>query len=249
MNYADLASSLTESLSLAVPPVAVTARDGIPDGVPAFDGVVPGGCRFWQEAASRTFATVTADHELCSIGVHTHGLTGASPATADELATTLSVMADLDYVRADDVAQIPVLARGADCVVYGPLADTAMVPDVVLLITRADQSLILAEAAQQADGAVAPALGRPACALVPQVAGSGRAAVSLGCCGARAYLDVLTDDVALWGLPGARIDEYVARVVALAGANRTLTAFHERRRADIESGQRPTVKQSLDRLS
>ena len=35
----------------------------------------------------------------------------------------------------------------------------------------------------------------------------------------------------------------------LASANRTLTAFHEWRREDLEAGQRPTVRESLARLS
>ena len=80
--------------------------------------------------------------------------------------------------------------------------------------------------------------------------------MSLGCCGARAYLDALTDDVALWALPAHRLDQYCGQIVqycgqivAFANANRTLTAFHQRRRQDVESGQRPTVQQSLERLS
>ena len=76
-----------------------------------------------------------------------------------------------------------------------------------------------------------------------------RAAMSLGCCGARAYLDALTDDVALWALPAHCLDQYCEQIAAFADANRTLTAFHERRRQDVESGQRPTVQQSLERLS
>ena len=31
--------------------------------------------------------------------------------------------------------------------------------------------------------------------------------------------------------------------------NKTLTAFHERRKEDIEAGKRPTVRESLERLS
>ena len=76
-----------------------------------------------------------------------------------------------------------------------------------------------------------------------------RAAMSLGCCGARAYLDALTDDVALWALPAHRLDQHCGQIVTFANANRTLTAFHQRRRQDIESGQRPMVQQSLERLS
>jgi hypothetical protein len=70
----------------------------------------------------------------------------------------------------------------------------------------------------------------------------------LGCCGARAYLDVLTDDVALWALPGARIAEYAARIQVLAQANNVLTQFHQIRRGDIEAGKSPSVKESIARL-
>jgi len=35
----------------------------------------------------------------------------------------------------------------------------------------------------------------------------------------------------------------------LAAANKTLTTFHRHRREDVESGKRPTVRQSLERLS
>jgi uncharacterized protein (DUF169 family) len=248
-SYSEQSKSLTDALGLTLPPIAVALLDRVPDGVPTFDGVAAAGCRFWQEAASRTFATVTADHELCGIGVHTHNMAGASDRAKSELGAALKVMAQLDYVRDEDVAAIPVIDREVSCVVYGPLAEAPVEPDAVLLFTRANQSLIVTEAAQQVDGAIAPALGRPACAVVPQVVNSGRAAMSLGCCGARAYLDALADDVALWALPGARVADYAARIDKLAAANKTLGAFHARRRADVEAGERPTLEQSLARIS
>jgi hypothetical protein len=48
------------------------------------------------------------------------------------------------------------------------------------------------------DFVASPATGRPACAVIPQVLNCGKATLSLRCCGARAYVDVLTDSVALW---------------------------------------------------
>ena len=51
-------------------------------------------------------------------------------------------------------------------------------------------------------------MGRPACAVVPQVVNGGRGAMSLGCCGARAYLDAMPDGVALWALTGGKIAAY-----------------------------------------
>jgi uncharacterized protein (DUF169 family) len=129
--------------------------------------------------------------------------------------------------------------------VYGPLAASPLTPDVVLLFVRADQTLILSEASQTLEGGLPPAMGRPACAVIPQAANSGRTALSLGCCGARAYLDVLTDDVALYAVPGARLEAFAQRVAELARANEVLTAFHRLRRRAVEAGRAPTIKESL----
>jgi len=90
-----------------------------------------------------------------------------------------------------------------------------------------------------------PAMGRPACAVMPQVRNTGRSALSLGCCGARAYLDVLTPEVALYAVPGASVAAFAERVAALAAANTALTKFHEIRRRQIEAGGAPTVAESL----
>lgn len=249
MDYYRFAGSLTSSLGLRTPPIAVAVAETVPAGVPMFEGMVAAGCRFWQEAGERAFATVTRDHELCAIGVHTHQMSGASAQAQDELGAVLKVMADLDYVRPEDVAGIPVLTRAATHVIYSPLADAPVAPDVVLLFADGRQGLLLSEAAQMVDGDIPPALGRPACAIVPQAINSGRAAVSMGCCGARAYLDVLTDDIVVWALPGARIEAYAARLAVLANANAVLGTFHARRREDVAAGKRPTLQQSLDRLS
>ena len=213
-----------------------------------FEGVVPGGCAFWERAAQGAFATTTSDHALCAIGVHTHNLADPSSQVKSELAAVLAVMADLDYVREEDVARIPVLERSPRVVVYAPLADCPIAPDAVVLFARADHSLILSEAAEMVDGTAAPAMGRPACAMIPMAVNSGRAVMSLGCCGARAYLDGLGDDVAMWTLPGARLAAYADRISSLARANATLATFHQLRRASVEAGERPTFEQSLGRM-
>ena len=67
----------------------------------------------------------------------------------------------------------------------------------------------------------------------------------MGCRGARAYLDVLTDEVALWAIPGTKLDLYVERIATLAKANAVLTTFHQMRRDDVEDGKIPTIKESL----
>jgi uncharacterized protein (DUF169 family) len=171
-----------------------------------------------------------------------------SDASKADLSDALKVFADLTYVRPEDLAMLPVLAQKPKHVIYGPLAQTPGEPDVVLLFVRADQTLILSEASQQIENGLPPAMGRPACAIVPQARNSGRSALSLGCCGARAYIDALTPDVALYAIPGASIGAFADRIDALAKANGILTKFHQLRREAIEAGQSPTVKDSLAAL-
>jgi uncharacterized protein (DUF169 family) len=246
--FASIARVLTDALSLSRPPISVTFADQIPAGVPVFSETVAAGCRFWQEAADRVFATVARDHELCAIGVYTHNLE-STPAQQKDLGDALKVFADLGYVREADLPFIPVLNRKAKAIIYGPLGEVPVGPDVVLLFVRADQMLILSEAAQQLENAMPPAMGRPACAVVSQAYNTGRTAVSGGCCGARAYLDVLKPEVSLFAVPGSILEAFTDRVAELAKANQVLTAFHTLRRGQIEAGGRPSVQESLALMS
>lgn len=248
-NYATLAQTLQDALHLNQPPIAVCMTDAAPADVPTPATQLPAGCAFWGAAANGPLATSTKDHELCAIGVYTHNMTDAPPIYEAELGDVLKVMASLEYVRAEDIALIPVLNQPTQQVVYAPLAETPLPPDVVLLFAQASQGLIIAEAIQQVELGIPPALGRPACAVVPQVANTGRAALSLGCCGARAYLDGFTDDIALWALPGAQLAQYVEKIAKLSKANEILTAFHNLRRQDVAAGQHPTYGESMARLS
>ena len=166
---------------------------------------------------------------------------------ADSVAATWKYVAGLRRlkVRPEDMPFIPCCT---DCamkvVVYGPLALIPVVPDVVLLFVKADQTLILSEASQQLENGLPPAMGRPACGVIPQAFNTGRTALSLGCCGARAYLDVLTPDVALYAIPGSKLEAFTERVASLAQANSVLTQFHTLRRRDAEAGKRRRLSRS-----
>src|SRR6185437_3080023 len=160
------------SLHLTQPPIAIAFTDMVPEGVRTFTGSVPAGCRFWQEAATQVFATVAAHHELCAIGMHTHHLSGGAGVQTD-LQDSLKVLGELEYVRPEDMPFIPVLNRPAKVVVYGPLAQIPVAPDVVLLFVEAGQTLILSEASQQLENGLPPALGRPACGVVAQAYNTG----------------------------------------------------------------------------
>lgn len=246
-DYAEIHDILSRSLELTQSPVAISLTQSLPQGVSLWTGAPPAGCRFWQEGATQVFATTAHEHELCSIGIYTHNLDMTSPVQTD-LNDALKVMGELSYVRAEDIPQIPVLQSKPQYVIYSPLEKAPVTPDLVLLFVKASQTLILSEAAQQIEGGAPPAMGRPACAIVPQAMNSGKAALSLGCCGARAYLDVLTPETAVFAIPGDKLEVFAERLAGLAGANAILSKFHTLRRADVEAGKRPTIQESLAAL-
>jgi uncharacterized protein (DUF169 family) len=247
LDLAAIAENLTSALKLDNPPVAVQFADALPAGIPAPSRRLPAGCSFWQEGTHAAVATTASDHDSCAIGIHTHNLE-PSPAQQVDLQDALKVFASLGYVRPEDLPLIPVLNKRPAVVVYAPLAQSADTPDVVLLFVNANQALIVVEAAQQVEGGFALALGRPACAVVAHAANTGRAALSLGCCGARAYLNLLNDGTSVFALPGANLAAYTDRIQVLAAANSTLGAFHEIRLKDVEAGLNPTVQESLSAL-
>ncbi len=246
--YSQLAAVLAATLDLQQSPVAISFTGSVPVGVKRYSGRVPAGCRFWEDGATAAFATAASDHSLCAIGVYTHNLQ-PSPAQQTDLMDALRVFGDLEYVRQEDLALIPVLGSRPGYVVYAPLANSPLPPDVVLLFVNANQTLILTEATQQVENQNAPAMGRPACAVVPQVMNTGRAALSLGCCGARAYLDALADNVAVFAIPGSKLEAYTRRIETLAKANAVLAEFHQIRRHTIAAGATPSIKDSLAALA
>ena len=247
-DYSSIAGTLMESLKLRVAPVAVCLTDKPPQGVPAPSKPAAAGCVFWEWGAQGALVTSSKDHSNCAVGMFTHHMPPATASQQEDLNDCLKVFGDLGYVRPEDIPGIPVLKEEAKYVVYAPLASTPLPPAAVLLFANSRQSLAITEAVQQVEPGVPPALGRPACAVIPQAINTGKPALSLGCCGARAYLDVLTDDFALWALPGARIADYAARIKVLADANNILTKFHQLRRDDVAAGKSPSVKESLVRL-
>ena len=247
IDYSAISETLMGSLGLRVAPVAVCLADEAPPGTSPPSKPAAAGCVFWEWGAQKAIDTTAKDHANCVIGMHTHHMPIASASQKENLDECLKVFGDLGYVRAEDVPAIATLKEAPGHVVYAPLASTPLPPATVLLFANSRQSLVITEAVQQVSGGIPPALGRPACAVIPHAINSGLPALSLGCCGARAYLDVLTDDFALWAIPGPSIGVYAERIRQLSQANSILSGFHATRRKDIERGESPSVKESLSR--
>ncbi len=228
-DYRRLEQRLSEPLGSSRRPTAVAFRDTAPPGIPKFTGIEPSGCSFWRLAGGgRTFYTVAGDHYNCAIGAHTHNLP-LPPERAHELEQTLSLMTGIGYIRMDEVAGIPRLPRSPAVVIYAPLGDTPVDPDVVLFAGRPGRLMLLQEAAMRAGVATAaPLLGRPTCMALPAALAQGVVA-STGCIGNRVYTDLGEDELYV-ALPGKDLVRVVDELQTIVEANAKLTEYHRGRR-------------------
>src|ERR1700745_3350574 len=172
--YRGLETKISRSLRLKKRPGAVRFLDAPPSGVPKFEGAQPSGCSFWRiAAAGKTFYTVPSDHYNCAVGSHTHSIP-LPPERAKELEQTLSFMADIGYIKMEEVPGIPQLAKMPGTVVYSPLGETPVDPDVVIFAGLAAQIMLLQEAVLRAGRtAQFPMLGRPTCMALPAALAKG----------------------------------------------------------------------------
>ena len=231
-DYARIERDLMVQLSLTHRPVAVTSMKTAPPGVEPFEGVQPSGCSFWRLASDgRTFYTVAADHYNCPIGSHTHNIP-LPAARAHELNETIGFMTGIGYIRMEEVPSIPRLAQTPGVVIYSPLGQSPVDPDVVLFWGPPGRVMLLQEAAHRANvAAQMTALGRPTCMVVPAALAHGVAA-STGCIGNRVYTGL--DETELYvAVPGRDLLKVVEEIATTAMANNTLLLYHQDRKRQL----------------
>lgn len=233
-DYRRIEQHLSEPLGLEGRPVAVTFRDAPPDGVAQFAGTMPSGCSFWRIAAGgRTFYTVPQDHHNCPIGSYTHNIP-LPQERAPELEQTLSFMTGIGYIKMEEVPGIPRLPQTPGAVVYSPLGDAPIDPDVVLFHGRPGRLMLLQEAATRAGVSTqAPLLGRPTCMALPAALAHG-AVTSTGCIGNRVYTE-LGDDELYVAIPGKDLARVAAQVQTIAAANASLSEYHRERKRTLST--------------
>ena len=233
-NYKELEDQLAHALRLGRRPVAVTFRETAPGGVAKFAGVEPSSCSFWRLAAEgRTFYTVPADHYNCPVGAYTHNI--ALPEDrASELDQTLQLMTGIGYIQMKDIPDIFRFPSTPLVVIYAPLADTPVDPDVVLFAGRPASVMLLGEAAQRAGvSAQLPMLGRPTCMAIPAALAKG-AVSSAACIGNRIYTG-LGDDELYTVIPAIDLERVADEVETIVAANLTLAEYHRERRRTLET--------------
>ena len=229
MSYSSLESQLTSSLGLARRPVAVSYRDTAPAGVEQFNGTRPSGCSFWPLAAEgRTFYTVPADHYNCPIGSYTHNVPLPSD-RAPELEQTLSLMGSIGYIKMEEIPGIYRLPKTPAVIVYSPLGDAPVDPDVIIFAGSPGRMMLLAEAALRAGVTAAPPLfARPTCMALPAALSQGMVS-STACIGNRVYTDMSEDELYVV-VPGKDLARIAAESETIASANEKLAEYHRAKR-------------------
>ena len=233
-NYKKFEKELTETLQLTQRPVAITFCESMPHDVTKFTGTQPSSCSFWRLAAEgQVFFTDSKDHYNCPIGSYTHNIPLPEERKI-ELEQTLGMMAELGYIKLEEVSEIPKLKQTPHAIIYAPLADTPKSPDIVLIMGQPASISLLREAALSVGISTKdPLLGRPTCMALPATK-KGSVVTSLGCIGNRVYTDIGNDScyISVSGLDLAVIMEHLKKIVT---ANDTLNKYHQERRQALSS--------------
>ena len=233
INYRQLEQQFASDLGLVRRPIAMAMIATPPAGVAKFEGAVPAGCAFWRMASEgRTFFTVPSDHYNCAMGSYTHSIP-LPPDRAKELDETLAFMTGIGYLRMEEVADIPVLPTTPGALVYAPLGDTPIDPDVVLFWGPASRVMLLQEAAIRAGVSGLNTFGRPTCMAVPAALALGMVA-STGCVGNRVYTG--TEEGEMYAaVPGKDLARLAETTGTIKSANLQLLEYHQTRRTQFEA--------------
>lgn len=228
------ARALVGELGLDRAPVALAFLETAPAGLATADYAVPSACTFWRLAETALFYASAERHYECPIGAMTMGfeLPTEHQSAAQQLVGT---MVELGYFGVAEVPHLPSVQKGQRGILYGPLARFPVEPDLVLAIATPRQAMLLAEAGDMVtlrESGGLTAMGRPACAAVARAATGAEVTLSLGCIGARTYVEV-PEDRAVVVIPGPRLEALVERLGPLNRANAALADFHAGRKAQF----------------
>jgi uncharacterized protein (DUF169 family) len=114
-------------------------------------------------------------------------------------------------------------------ILYGPLPEFPIDPDLVLMWLSPRQAMIFSEAAGYADWVTAVdarTLGRPGCAALPIALGGSKPVLTFGCAGMRTFTRI-SEDRLLAVVPGEKASEVVASLESAAESNRKMQLLYD----------------------
>lgn len=227
-DYRAAAAALADRLGLASPPLAITFKTVADNSIAPYGaqapeptdggrtGAVPAGCVFWFKAAARTFTTEAADHANCSVGSLTHGFR-----TLEEVAGNEDVVAlvGAKWVTPEIFPGIPTVEETPAQVVYGPLAETPVEPDVVFIRLNGKQAMMLHDACPDIK-----LEGKPQCHIIPMAKEHNEIALSVGCMLSRVRTGMPNNEMTC-AIPVSRLGEVIDALTTAAKADKTVAAY------------------------
>jgi uncharacterized protein (DUF169 family) len=227
-----VSSKLSEELDLEHPVVALAFVNSPPEGVSTFDSAVPSACSFWPKAESEVFYASAEQHYHCPIGAMTMGFDLPEDVKAN-LMQLVENMCAQKYIEPDEPPAIPSVTKEKRGIVYGPLADFPLEPDLVLMWLSPAQAMLYNEAAGSAkwsDRTATNLFGRPTCAALPAALEESRPTMSLGCIGMRTFTGIASDKL-LAAIPGDDVEKFLEALMATKQVNATMEGFYADQKA------------------
>jgi uncharacterized protein (DUF169 family) len=169
-----------------------------------------------MKATDRTFHTCAEDHANCSVGSLTHGF------IALEVAATkadVQAMVAVKWVTPEMFPGIPVVKQRPKCVVYGPLADTRIEPDVVFLRVNGKQAMSLHDAMPDMRFE-----GKPQCHIIPIAKEQGQVALSVGCMASRTRTCMSNTEMTC-AIPAGKLGQVLEKLASGCGADQAIAAY------------------------
>lgn len=234
MNYTEISDEISAELDLEIPPVALAFVRDAPEGVPTTDAVVPSSCAFWRKAEEGVFYAPPELHFNCPVGAMVMGFELPEQVRTN-LTTAVEMMCNIAYIGADEPANIPTVKKAKNGIVYGPLAEFPIEPDVALVWVTSRQAMIVSEAVGSSrwiEAGQRSVFGRPACASIPSALDSAQPVLSLGCMGMRTFTEILPDRL-LVVVPGAKLREFAQSISATVRANAEMQEYYEQQKAQF----------------
>ena len=230
MQLDDLARTLEDQIPLDKPSIGLAFVEERPEGVERTGTVVPSSCAFWYEAETDVFFAAAEDHYNCPLGAMVMGF----PLGDDQMAQLMQevgMMCESSYVREEEVPNVPKVEKVSTGIVYGPLAQLPLEPDVALLWVNPMQAMVVGESAGLINWAAGPAgvYGRPGCAAIPIAMADGQTSQSLGCTGMRINSGI-SDEYMLMAVPHAQLAS-LAESLGRTSEIHTLMAAHYNEKA------------------
>ena len=235
MSYDAIAATLTKTLDLDSPPIALAFADAEAGRAVAGEGKrAPSACSFWRNAETGVFYAPAEAHFGCPVGAMVMGF-DLPKAISDELMELVGTMGKCGYISADEPGQIPTSKVRAQGIVYGPLAQFPMEPHVVLCWLTPFQAMIWNEAdggAVWTTDSPSVVFGRPACAALPAGMALNRPVMSLGCMGMRTFTEVARDRL-LAAVPGSRLQAFADALASMRNINDGMASFYLSRKENF----------------